>query len=344
MTMEKAGSEQAAVRGSRMPADERNLIDYLRVVLKYRWIICLVCIIAVLAAGLTSYFSTPKYVATASVVPPMDSLRRDSGLAAGLLGGGASLLRQVMDVSSVVDMYVGILQSRAATDAIIDRFDLMHVYDVDSSRHRARAMLQRGTSLKVSDDGILYITVEDTDRNRVAAIANAYVEELDRLNKKLSAGQTTSKRIFLETRLQDMRTSLSQQDIPRQEEEVQEMLYQLLMREFEIAKIEEAKSMPTIQVLDEAVPPEQRKARGTVRKAALAGIVAFVVMTFFVFAREYWIACAQSSPPAPGRSPARRDLGWERRPETALDKVRLPSMVEPRSRCDEPISESIEMS
>jgi hypothetical protein len=35
------------------------------------------------------------------------------------------------------------------------------------------------------------------------------------------------------------------------------------------------------------VPPERRKAKGTVRKAGLAGIVAFIAVVFFAFAREY---------------------------------------------------------
>jgi uncharacterized protein involved in exopolysaccharide biosynthesis len=250
--------------------------------------IFLVCMLAALVAGLISFLSAPVFVARASIVPPMQTAPGDAGLGMGLLGGtGTSLLRKVMDVSSVVDMYVGILQSRVATDAIVDRFDLMNVYEVPGSRYRARAFLQANTTLNVSEDGILYITVEDKDPNRAAAIANAYVAELDHLNKKLSAGQSTSKRVFLETRLKDMETNLSRQDIPTREEQVQEMLYELLMRELLIAKIEEAKSMPTIQVLDAAVPPERRKSRQTLIKAMLSGLVALVCMVFVAFGREY---------------------------------------------------------
>jgi hypothetical protein len=73
------------------------------------------------------------------------------------------------------------------------------------------------------------------------------------------------------------------------------------MRELEIAKIEEAKSMPTIQVLDEAVPAERRKAKGTIRRAGLAGIVAFVAVAFLAVAREYLAGCEvqQTTPVRP---------------------------------------------
>ncbi len=345
MTMETAESQRASVIRGKMAPDELNLFDHLRVLFKYRWMILLVCIMTALATGFISFLSTPSYVARASIVPPMDTGRGDSGLGAGLLGGGgASLLRKVMDVSSVVDMYVGILQSRAVSDAIVDRFDLMDVYEVGSSRHRARTVLQGGTNLRVSDDRILYIAVEDKDPNRAAAIANAYIEELDRLNKKLSAGQTTSKRVFLETRLRDMEVNLGRQDIPSREEKVQEMLYELLMRELEIAKIEEAKSMPTIQVLDSAIPPEGRKARGTVGKAMVAGIVAFVCAVFVAFGREYWGACNAPRSATPSQAVPSRTLPRERTPRSVQGEARVTAVVEQRARSDEPDSEPVEMS
>jgi len=275
-----------------MPRD-LNIFDHIRVIHKYRWMILPICLIAVVATGVICYVWPPSYLATASIVPPMESTGGDSGLGMGLLGGGGgALLRSVMDVSSVADMYVGIMESRAVTDAIVDRFDLTRVYGVGGVRLKARRKLKKRTRISVSEEGIVYVTVEDKDPNRVAAMANAYVEELDRQNKRLSVGQTTSKRVFLEGRLSEMEQRLSQaEDIPKREEQIQEMLYELLMRELELAKMEEAKSMPTLQVLDQAVPPERRKAKGTIRKAALAGIVAFICTVFIAFGREYYRTC-----------------------------------------------------
>ena len=291
--MTRGQSELQARAVTRMggSSPELNIFDHIRIILKYRWMVLCVCILASGITGTVTYLWPPSFVATTSVVPPMEA-SGESGLGLGLLGGGgASLLRKVMNVNSVADLYVGILESREVTDAMIDRFDLMRVYDKQLlPRHKARGRLRRYTGIDASKEGILYVTVEDKDPNRAAAIANAYVDELDKRNKKLSIGQATSKRVFLETRLKEVEQKLSRIDsIPSREAQVQEMLYELLMREFEIAKIEEAKSMPTIQVLDPAVPPEVRKPKGTIRKAALAGIVAFVCVVFLVFGREYCI-------------------------------------------------------
>jgi len=275
------------------PSDEIDLFDYLRVVYKYRWTILVVCFLAAAITGGISFLQRPRYVATASVVPPMELMGGDTRLGLGLLGGAeGALLRKVMDTGSLADMYVGILDSRAVTDAIIDRFDLMHVYSVSGLRYKAARKLRRNTKVDVSKEGIVNVTVEDEDPNRAAAMANAYMEELDGQNKRLSAGQATGKRLFMESRLDEVEQKLQNiENMPAREVQVQEMLYELLVRELEMAKIEEAKSMPTIQILDPAVPPEVRKARGTVTKAVLAGMAALMFMIFVAFGREYLIAC-----------------------------------------------------
>jgi uncharacterized protein involved in exopolysaccharide biosynthesis len=282
-----SGRPATAQDGWRPP--ELSVFDRLRIVYKYRWVILPVCCLAAGITGAACYFSRPTYTSMASIVSPLELLQGQTSLGMGLLGAGnAALLRQVMDVATVTDAYVGILESRVVLDTLVQKFDLANQYDVGGAVARARARLRARTTLKATKEGIVYVTVQDEDRARAAALANAYVQELDQQNKRLSGGQATSKRIFLESRLQEVEQTLSRIDsIPSQEARVQEMLYELLMREYEIAKIEEAKSLPTIQVLDRAVPAEERDPRGTIRKAALAGLVALVGMIFFAFGREY---------------------------------------------------------
>ena len=155
----------------------------------------------------------------------------------------SSLVSRVINVQSVADMYVGILQSRAVIDSIVDKFDLLKVYNVEK-RWVARDMLQDKTTIKTSRESIVRITVRDKDPNRAAAMANSYVEELDRRNKKLSAGQATSKREFIEKRLKEINDELSNiDDIPARKAKVLDTLYETLSVEYELAKIEQAKSI-----------------------------------------------------------------------------------------------------
>jgi uncharacterized protein involved in exopolysaccharide biosynthesis len=292
MVVTRQQEDRASPAQAGMREDELDLFDYIRVLARYRATILIVCLLAMATTGAITYLWPPTYVAKASIVPPTDSASGQTGLS-GLLGGAeGALLRSVMDTTTAADLYVGILESRTVVDAIIDRFDLVHVYDVNESRYRAEKALRKYTNIDASDEGIVSITVEDRDPNRAAAVANAYVEELDKQNKRLSAGQATSKRVFLETRLNEVEQKLSRiESISAREAKVQEMLYEMLMQQLELARIEEAKNMPTIQVLDVADPPERHKPKGTITKAVLAGIVSFLCVTFFAFSREYYIGC-----------------------------------------------------
>jgi uncharacterized protein involved in exopolysaccharide biosynthesis len=267
--------------------EEINLLDYLRVVSKHRRMIILICVVAVVATAIVSLLLPEIYAATASVVPPLEILQKESGIADRFGALRSSMLSDVISVTSIGNMYADILRSRAVVDAIIDRFDLMRVYDAEY-QSSAREKLRDSTAIDVSDEGIVTITVEDKDPNRAAAMANAYIEQLDQQNKRLSSGQATSKKLFLESRLKEIEQELSDiQDIPAKQAEIKEMLYQMLARECELARIEVAKSMPTIQVLDEAIVPDKKAKPKRTLMVLLAGVTSLFGAVFLAFAREY---------------------------------------------------------
>ncbi len=267
---------------------EIELIDYLLVIWRHRMMILLLCFVA-MAATVGYMLTRPRhYQSSATIVPPVEVLQKQSGIGGGLGGLGGSMLRDIMDSGSIAGIYVEILQSREVRDAIIRKFDLMRVYGDLPHPTAARQRLAANTRIRTTDEGAVKIAVTDFDPNRAAEMANAYVDELDKQNKRLSTGEATSERVFLEGRLKEVESKLSQIDsIPAHEAAVQETLYEMLVRACELAKIEEAKSMPTLQVLDEAVIPELPVARGTVRKGIMAGVVMFVFGVFIAFAREY---------------------------------------------------------
>ena len=268
--------------------DEINLIDYLRVIYKYRWMIMVTTLVAMAVTVAISMSKPRMYQASTSIVPPTNRLSQGGGLAGKLGGAGSMLLQGMLNEGDLSGLYVGILESRAVSEALIDRFDLTNIYNNTTTRTDCRAILKSNTTIKASKEGIVHITVRDLDPNRSAAMANAYVEELDKLNKQLSGSQATSKRVFLETRLKEIQNELSKIDnLPSREVQVKEMLFELLSNECEMAKIEEAKSMPTIQVLDKAIAPERGIARSTVKKGILAGVVMLMLGIFIAFGGEY---------------------------------------------------------
>jgi uncharacterized protein involved in exopolysaccharide biosynthesis len=272
--------------GRQDDADEINLADYFRVISKHRRMIFWICTITVITTAIISMLLPKSFAATTSVVPPLDLLQKESALLGAIK---SPMLRQVMDVTSIAGMYVGILRSRSVADALIERFDLATVYGIKDNVSRVRWILDSRTSIKVTKEGIVAITVEDRDPCQAAALANAYVEELDRQNKRLFIGQASSKKVFLENRLKEMEKELSRIDnLLSRDAKNKEMLFDLLTKEYEISKIEEAKSMPTIQVLDKAVVPEKKCKPKKGKMVVLGGITGLFISILAAFVREHF--------------------------------------------------------
>lgn len=268
---------------------EASIFDLVRIVLRHWRLVLLICVPAVIATAAWSLTMTVTYRAIVSIVPQGSTDSGDLDLASSMLSRGeGALLRKAINGTSVTDFYMGILKSRAVLDAIVDRFNLAQVYECPGGRWQAVDRLRSSSDVKIGEQGIVEISVVDKDPARAAAIANAYVEELDRQNKRLSAGQATSKRIFLGNRLKEIEEKFSRiETIPSYEAQIQENLYELLTREYEMAKIEEAKSMPTIQVLDEAIPPMRKFEPHRRKMVTMAGAGSFLLAVFLALFLEY---------------------------------------------------------
>jgi uncharacterized protein involved in exopolysaccharide biosynthesis len=68
---------------------------------------------------------------------------------------------------------------------------------------------------------------------------------------------------------------------------VQAKVFELVTSRYELAKIEEAKDMNTIQILDRAVPPETRSSPKRTQMVVLSAVVAFFIAIFLAFFLEY---------------------------------------------------------
>ncbi len=365
--------------------EEINLLDLVLVLVRHKRMILLTCATTfVLACGITLLMPN-IYTATARLLPPQ---QEKGGLGAML--GGVSDLAALAGLSvgggSSGDLYVGMLQSRAVEDPIIERFDLMKVYE---QKYRSRVYEALGKHVNVGlgkKDGILTVSVEDKDPRRAAAMANAFVDELKKLNVEFNISSAGRQRQFLEKRLTVVKKDLTEaedklkdfqqknkairiddqakaiieaisklkgdlaskevelgvalsyqteqnpqvktlregiaqikdqlrrleqssagkkvsgdifiatSDVPEmglqyarlmRDFQVQETIFELLTKQYEVAKVEEAKNTSTLQVLDSAVVPDQKSKpkRGLI--VLLATFLAGFLAVIFAFVREY---------------------------------------------------------
>ena len=185
---------------------------------KHRRKLARVTVISLLVS-LAIAFSIPKeYKSTTSIMPPEQGgstamlLSALTGHAGGLgaLGGLASGL---LGAHTSTALFTSMLESGTVRGHIIDRFDLQHVYHkryrIDTAKHLARCT-------KITEDkksGVLTIAVEDKDRVRARDMAQAYLDELNKLVMQTNTSTAHLERVFVEHRLHQVQGDLENAEL-----------------------------------------------------------------------------------------------------------------------------------
>lgn len=364
--------------------DEINLLDLLLVLARnWKMIVGSMTATFLLACGATLLMPN-VYTATARLLPPQ---QEKGGLGAMLAGmGDLAALAGISAGGGSGELYVGMLQSRRVADTIIERFGLMERYEWEK---RADAYKGLAAKVRASADkktGFIAISVDDEDPQFAAELANAYVEELQKLNVQINLNSAGRERIFLEERLSVVKADLTaaedrlrefqqtnkaikidaqataviesiarlrgeiaskevelgvlltsqteqnpqvraaretvgqlQSQLRRLEEssagkavsnnsiitvadvpgvglqyarllrdyKVQETLYELLTKQYEIAKISEAKNTSALQVLDEAAVPDRKSKPKRALIVLMATFAIGFLAVLFAFIREF---------------------------------------------------------
>lgn len=184
-----------------------------------RRLIFRVSVLAGTAALLLGLLTPNRYRSTTRLMPPEN--RSMSGLAtmveqAGRSGEMGLLGSSVMGTQSAGALFVGMLHSQTARENLVDQFDLTRAYARLGWRlQKEDACRELENNTETSEDrksGIITISVTDRDRQRAAALANAYADQLNRMIARLNTSAARREREFLELRLVEMRKSLEQAD------------------------------------------------------------------------------------------------------------------------------------
>jgi uncharacterized protein involved in exopolysaccharide biosynthesis len=157
-------------------------------------------------------FLIPKrYEAVARLMPPDQSDMNTAMLGALTAKAGdaiSAVAGNVLGLRTSGATMVGILESRTIQDDLINQFDLRKVYS-EKRYNDTRKILEKRTN--ISEDkksGIIAISVEDTNPDRAAALAKAYVTDLNTRISQLTTSSAHRERVFLEGRLQSVKLEL----------------------------------------------------------------------------------------------------------------------------------------
>ncbi len=203
---------ELAVPQEAVPEPRDLLIPRLRLLWDARKLLLRSAIAGLLLGALIAFLVPKRFDSTTQLMPPDNQSSSGMAMLAALsarTGNGlGSVAGDLLGVKTSGALFIGILRSRTVEDRLIERFDLKNVYWT-KSQDTARRKLEENTA--ISEDrksGILTITVSDHDPKRAAAIAQAYVVELDRLVAQVSTSSARRQREFLEERLKTVQTDL----------------------------------------------------------------------------------------------------------------------------------------
>ena len=191
-------------------SDEIHLLDLLIVLARHKKLVIGMPIVTGLIAMAISLMMTPIFTSTAKIMPPQQ--QQGSGLAAamlGQLGGLAGAAGGIAGLKNPNDLYVGMLKSRTVADNLIARFKLKERYE-SVTMDDARSALDAATDIdNGKKDGLISISVNDKDPSFAAELANAYVDELARLNQTIAVSDAAKRRLFFEKQLTDAKDRLA---------------------------------------------------------------------------------------------------------------------------------------
>jgi tyrosine-protein kinase Etk/Wzc len=180
-----------------------SLMDFLSVITKYRKFISRFIIICTIGTMIVTLLLPKWYKSTASVFPAekADLLGGLEGIASLAKSFSPSKALSSISGNSEADRYLAILKSSTVLNAVIQKFDLVQVYDItEYPIENSVKELLTNVDFKIEDEGNITITVYDKDPQRAADMTNYFVEMLNKTNTGLQGQNAHGNRQFIEER------------------------------------------------------------------------------------------------------------------------------------------------
>ena len=188
--------------------DEISLLDLLQVIADNLRLLVFGPLIAGLIALAISFAITPTYTAITKFMPPQQQSTSEAALVKSL-GALSGFAGSAAGIKSPNDQFVGFLRSRSLADALVDRFKLMERYG-KKFKQDTRKELEELTRISAGKDGLILVEVDDKDPIIAAQLANAYVDELGNLLRRMTITEAQQRRAFFERQVSLTKVKLSE--------------------------------------------------------------------------------------------------------------------------------------
>jgi tyrosine-protein kinase Etk/Wzc len=189
-----------------------TLLDFLGVLTRYRRFLVRFILSVTLVTTIVALLLPKWYKSTASVFPAekADLFGGLEGIASIAKSFSPGKALSALGTNTETDRYMAILKSGTVLNAVIRKFDLVHVYDITSyPGEETMKELLSNVEFNVESEGNLTITVYDKSPQRAADMANYFVEMLNKTNTELQVQNARGNREFIEQRYNKNITDLA---------------------------------------------------------------------------------------------------------------------------------------
>ena len=302
--------------------EEVNLINYVNILLKKRWLIILGVFFCVLVTGIYSKTRSPQYTASAKFLPSRNpEMTSRMGTLIGTSGRVETIENNVTSA-----YYTELLKSSPFLERIVQRkffvknkgeeVDLVSFYgdEIEKGTDRLSRVIDTvGKQLETSTQrttNVITISYSTGEPELSAAIVNAFLEELIRYNQDMKDNKARQNREFIENQLEENRKLLKEAeeslaeftaknkkiatpdlevelDRLKRNVKVQEEVFITLKKQLELAKIEEQEKTPIIEIIEKASVPLHKSNPKTKRNVILAGFVSLFFFIGLAFVLDY---------------------------------------------------------
>ena len=166
---------------------------------------------ALAVSAVLAFLIPNQYESSISIMPP-DAMNSSGTMLAAMATKASPELAAVagglLGMRGSGALFVDLFRSRSVQDSVVDRLNLQKVYH---SRYKQDARKRLNSQTDVSEDrksGVISLTANDQSPQRARDIAQAYVEELNRLLSQVNTSSARRERIFIEERLTAVKSDL----------------------------------------------------------------------------------------------------------------------------------------
>ena len=225
------------------------------------------------AAAIISLFLTPMYSAKATFIVP----ERQSATSAvfdqiGNLGGLAGTLSK-----SSTDVYIALMRSNTVQEEIIAEFDLSQHYKTKTKEDTFKKL---SSLVKITSDkksGLITIDVEDSSPEIATKLANAYLKPFRAVLNRMSIEEAHMRREFFAHQIE----AIGQR--PFRDPYLQSALMSSMIKQYETARIDEARDSQILFFLDVAKIPERKSSPKRAELVLIVCFTAFALTFLYIF-------------------------------------------------------------